>query len=226
MGLDKSKGETMRMKKRKIGFFSGIFGLTGMFLALVCVFAALLNINASPVLLRQPQSAMDQVTTMLDALCEGDFASVSGCLYGTPDLGLDREAEDPVGRLFWDALAQSFSYEMGEKFHATDSGISLNVTVRAMDLSSVTANLGDRARVMMEQRIAEAEDTDDIYDENNDFREEFVMDSLYRAAQEALEQDARQTSWELTLNLVYENGQWWIMPEQDLLRAISGGVLK
>jgi hypothetical protein len=115
---------------------------------------------------------------------------------------------------------------MGEKFHATDSGISLNVTVRAMDLSSVTANLGDRARVMMEQRIAEAEDTDDIYDENNDFREEFVMDSLYRAAQEALEQDARQTSWELTLNLVYENGQWWIMPEQDLLRAISGGVLK
>ena len=41
-----------------------------------------------------------------------------------------------------------------------------------------------------------------------------------------LEQDAKQTSWELTLNLVYENGQWWIMPEQDLLRAISGGILK
>jgi hypothetical protein len=52
------------------------------------------------------------------------------------------------------------------------------------------------------------------------------MDSLYRAAQEALEQDARQISWELTLNLVYESGQWWIMPEQGLLRAISGGVLK
>jgi hypothetical protein len=197
-----------------------------MFLALVCVFAALLNINASPVLLRQPQSAMDQVTTMLDALCEGDFASVSGCLYGTPDLGIDREAEDPVGRLFWDALANSFSYEMGEKFHATDSGISLNVTVRAMDLSSVTANLRERAQAMLEKHIEEAEDPSDVYDANNDYREDFVMNALLAAAREALAQDAKTVTWNLTLNLIHENGQWWIMPEQDLLRAISGGVLK
>lgn len=214
------------MKKRNIGFFSVLFGLTGMFLAVVCVFAALLNINASPVLLQQPQSAMDRVTTMLDALCGGDYATVSSCLYGNPDLGIDRDAEDPVGQLFWEALADSFSYETEDEFHATDSGISLHVTVHAMDLSSVTANLGDRARAKMEQRIGEAEDTDDIYDDNNEYREEFVMDSLYRAAQEALEQDARQTSWELTLNLIYENGQWWIMPEQGLLRAVSGGILK
>jgi hypothetical protein len=216
----------MKMKKRKIGFFSAIYGLVGMFLAAVCVCAALLNINASPILLRQPQAAMDQVTVMLDALCEGDYDAVSSCLYGSPNLGIDREAEDPVGRLFWEALAGSFTYELGSEFHATDSGVSLDIKVEALDISSVTANLRERARALMEAHIAEAEDTDDIYDENNEYREEFVMDSLYRAAQEALEQDATQTSWELTLNLVYENGQWWIMPEQALLRAISGGVLK
>ena len=52
------------------------------------------------------------------------------------------------------------------------------------------------------------------------------LDALFTAAKEALKRDARQTSWDLTLNLVYENGQWWIMPEQALLRAISGGILK
>ena len=216
----------MRIRKRKTGVFSAIYGVLGAVLAAVCIFLALTNQNASPVLVEQPQAAMDQVQTMLDALCAGDYDTVSGCLYGQPNLGLDREAEDPVGQLIWDALSDSFSYELGQEFHATDSGVSLSVTIQALELNSVTENLRDRARTLMEQRIAQAEDPEEIYDENNDYREEFVMESLYEAARDALKQDARQTSWSLTLNLVFENGQWWIMPEQDLLRAISGGILK
>jgi hypothetical protein len=216
----------MGNKKRKTGFFSVIYALLGTALAVACVYLALTNRNASPVLVEQPQAAMDQVQTMLDALCAGEYDTVSACLYGQPNLGLDREAEDPVGKLFWDALAQSFSYELGEQFHATDSGVAVDVTISAMELGSVTANLRERARTMMEQRIAQAENPEDIYDANNEYREEFVMESLYAAARDALAQDARQVSWDLTLNLVYENGQWWIMPEQALLQAISGGILK
>lgn len=216
----------MRMRKRKIGFFSGLFGLLGLALAVGCVGLALKNMNASPVLVQQPQAARDQVQTMMDALCDGEYDTVSSCLYGQPNLGLDREAEDPVGRLFWDALAQSFTYELGEEFHATDSGVALTAKITALDLCSVTENLRARAREEMERRIAQAENTNEIYAENHEYREEFVLAALYEAAQDALAQDARQISWELTLNLVYENGQWWIMPEQALLRAISGGILK
>lgn len=215
----------MKIRKRKIGFFSGVYGALGAFLAAVCIFLALMNMQASPVLLKQPQEAMDQVNTMMEALCAGDYDTVSQCLYGKPNLGLDREAEDPVGQMFWNALEESFSYEVHGQFHATDSGVALNASISALDLDSVTANLRERARTIMEKRISEAEDTDEIYDTNNEYREEFVMDALYNAAREALEQDARQTTWEMTLNLVYENGQWWIMPEQTLLRAISGGIL-
>ena len=82
-----------------------------------------------------------------------------------------------------------------------------------------------RAQALLEQRIAQAEDTDEIYDANNEYREDFVMDALYDAAREALAQDAVYISWDLTLNLIYENGQWWIMPEQALLKALSGGIL-
>lgn len=215
----------MRIRKRKIGFFSGIFGVLGMCLAVAGVCLALCNRNASPVLVRQPEAARTQVDTMLDALCAGDYDTVSTCLYGQPDLGLDRDAKDPVGQLFWNALAESFSYEIRGDFHATESGVALDVTVSALDLSSVTEKLGDRAKALMEKRIDQAEDPDEIYDENNEYREDFVMDALYDAAEAALKQDARQISWDLTLNLVYENGQWWIMPEQALLKALSGGIL-
>lgn len=216
----------MQVRKRKIGFFSGLFGLLGAVLAIGCVCLALINVNASPVLVEQPQAARKQIETMMNALCAGEYDTLRDCLYGQPDLGLDREAEDPVGRLFWNALAESFVYEMGDEFHATDSGVALDVKISALDLSSVTENLRNRAQEEMERRIAQAENTDEIYDENHEYREAFVLAALYTAAEDALEQDAREVSWELTLNLVYENGQWWIMPEQDLLRAISGGILK
>ena len=216
----------MRTRNRKIGFFSVIYGLAALLLAVSCVTLALRNQTAGPVLIRQPQAAMTQVHTMLDALCAGDSGTVSACLYGKPELGLSREAEDPVGRMFWEAVAGSFSYELGDEFHATDSGVSLDVTIRALDLNSVTKNLRDRARALMEARIAQAEDPREIYDAHNEYREDFVMEALYLAAQEALEQDAAYVSWDLTLNLVYENGQWWIMPEQKLLQAVSAGILK
>ena len=163
---------------------------------------------------------------MLDALCEGDYETVTDCLYGSPVLGLDRLPQDAVGQMFWQALTDSYTYELRGDFHATDSGVAVNATISAMDISSVTVNLRERAQKLLEQRIAEAEDTSEIYDSNNEYKEDFVMGALYDAALAALEEDAGSVSWDVTLNLIYKDGQWWIMPEQTLLQAISGGVLK
>ena len=216
----------MRNRKRKIGFFSAVFGLLGIAIAVGGVLIAMTNREAGPVLKEQPEAARNQVVTMLDALCAGEYDTVSACLYGNPGLGLDREAQDEVGRLFWDALADSFRYEIRSDIHATDSGVAMDVLISAMDIDSVTANLRQRAQTLLEQRIEEAENPSEIYDENNEYREEFVMGALYDAALAALNEDAASVSWEVTLNLIYEDGQWWIMPEPELLQAISGGILK
>ena len=213
------------MKKRKTGLISGFFGLLGISFAILGIFLALTNTNSEPVLVEQPQAAMNQVQTMLDALCEGDYDTVSGCLYGTPDLGLDRVPQDAVGQLFWQALAGSYSYELQGDFHATESGVSVNATIQALDLNSVTANLRQRAQDILEEKIEQAENTSEIYDSNNEYREDFVMGALYDAALVALEEDAATTSWDMTLNLIYKDGQWWITPDEALLQAISGGVL-
>lgn len=215
----------MKNRKRKIGFFSAFFGILGGLLAMVGIFLALSSREASPILAGQPEAAGARVQTMLNALQEGDYETVSGCLYGTPDLGMEGQAAEAVGQLFWDALGNSFTYEILGDFHATDSGVALDVAISALDLSSVTANLRERAQAMLEKHIEEAEDPSDVYDANNDYREDFVMNALLAAAREALAQDAQTVTWNLTLNLIHENGQWWIMPEQDLLKALTGGIL-
>ena len=210
---------------RSIRFFSAIFALLGIAAASLGVYLALTHIYSAPELLEEPATARQQVQTMFDALCEGDYDTVSACLYGQPRFGMDREAADPVGRLFWNAVTESFSWESRGDFHATDSGVSLAVAVCAVDIDSLTRNLRDRAQTLLEERVQAAENTGEIYDENNEYRTEFVMAVLHDAAADALEEDAEMIRWELTLNLIYENGQWWIMPEPELLEALSGGIL-
>lgn len=211
---------------RKTNFLSGLFAVLGFCAIAAGILLAIGNRDARPVLLTDPDAARGRIVQTLDALCQGDYAAAGANMYGTPDLGLDRDASDPVGGLIWDAFAQSFAYELEGDCYTTDTGLAQNVVIRGLNIESVTANLGERSQALLEERVKEAEDPSELYDENNEFRAELVMEVLYEAARQALEEDAAEKTWELTVNLVYENGRWWVQPESALLEAVSGGILK
>lgn len=211
---------------RKTNFISGVFAILGLAAAAAGILLALGNRNAQPVLMTAPDAATEKITQTLDAVCRGDYTAAQENLYGRTDLGLDRAASDPVGQLIWEAFAGSMSYELDGSCNTTASGLAQNVVIRGLDIESVTAGLGERTRALLEKRVEEATDPSELYDENHDFREELVLEVLYEAAQQALEQDAREKTWEVTVNLLYENGQWWLMGESGLLEAISGGIVK
>jgi guanylate kinase len=81
------------------------------------------------------------------------------------------------------------------------------------------------ARELLEQRVAEAENTSDVYDEQNEYREDFIMAVLYDAASAALAENAALVSRELTVELQYQAGQWWVVADKELLDALFGGIL-
>lgn len=204
---------------------SVIFALVGIAAAAAAVYLALNNKTADPVLLAPPEEAEQQVTGLMDAVCAGDFNAASTYLQGQPGLGVDREATDEVGVLIWEAFCDSMSYELVGECHATADGLTQNVTLTCMDVTSVTAVLKDRSQALLEQRVDEAEDLEEVYDEDLQYREDFVMSVLYDAAVAALEEDATTITTELTLNLTYQDGKWWIIADRQLLDAISGGIL-
>lgn len=211
------------MKTTKV--LSAVFAGVAACAAAAAVCLSFTSLNASPVLLSPPDEAEAQVTAMMDAVCQADYDRASEYLYGTPALGVDREAADEVGALLWDAYTDSISYELVGDCYATDNGLAQNVKITSLDVTTVTAVLRERSQTLLEERVAEAKDTKEIYDEDNEYREEFVMDVLYDAAEEALEQDASEMTVALTLNLTYQDGQWWIVADNELLDAISGGIL-
>ena len=211
------------MKLRRI--IAALFAAAGLAAAIAGVSVSFRYKNALPILLTPPEEAQHQVTALMDAVCRADYETASKSIVGNPNLGVDRDAADEVGILIWDAFAQSMSYELVGECTDTEDGLAQEVTFTCMDITSVTSVLKERSRALLEKRVAQAKDTSEVYDENNDYREAFVMDVLYTATKEALKQDAKEQTVELTLQLSYQDGTWWVVADEKLLDAISGGIL-
>lgn len=205
--------------------FSGLLAAIGLCAAAAAVYLCMQFVDAKPMLLTPPDEARNTVVALMDAVSEGDYREASQSIYGTPDLGVNREAADEIGVLIWDAFEGSISYELQGECYTTEQGLAQNVRVTCLDMTSVTVNLKERSQALLEQRVAEAKDVSEIYDENNEYREDFVMAVLRDSVVNALEEDAKQMTMELTVNLSYQDGKWWVIADEALLDAISGGIL-
>lgn len=205
-------------------FFSGLFlscALAMMGLALILIMS---QPGATPTLLSPAEEAQDQVAAAMDALCAGDFSAVEQYLIGQPSLGADREPQSAEGALVWDAFLDSFSYELSGKCYATDIGVAQDVSLTYLDISSVTANLAQRSEDLLTRMQHQATHTSEIYDEEGNFRADVVQQVLYTAVQDAISQDAQYTTSTFTLQLVKQGDRWYIVPNSDFIRAISGGM--
>lgn len=205
-------------------FFSGIFGLLGILLLAAAVLVSLSALQASPVLLDAPEAALARSEAMMEAVAQGDFTQAGQLMLGQPNLGADREPADPVGKMIWELFVGSIRYEFTGDCYATDSGIARDAVIETLDISSVTASLRDRSQKLLNQRVSQAEDVSQIYDEKGDYREDFVMEVLQEAVSQSLAEDAVYTQRQVTMNLRYQDGQWWVLPEQPLLTAIFGSI--
>lgn len=212
----------MKIAKNLSCFLLAAIGLGA---AAAAIFLSMTFADAKPMLLTPPDVARSKVIMLMNAVAEGNYEEASKTIYGTPDLGVDREAGDEVGVMIWDAFEGSVSYELRGDCYTTDQGLAQDVTLTCLDVSSVTANLKERSQKMMAQRVTEAEDVSDIYDENNNYREDFVMEVLHDAVRVALKEDAREMTVNLTVRLSYQDGNWWVVADEALYNAISGGIL-
>ena len=180
-------------------FFAVIFGLLGAAIAAGTVFLCLQSLNQEPVLLKTPIAATTQVESLLRAICKAAYAAASELIYGNPDLGANLESEDAITSSFWDALISSIEYEMVGDCYATNSGVTQNVHLKYLDIEAATEALQIRARNLLEQRINEADHMEDIYDENNEFRQDFLDAIVVDAVRETVAQDAQYLEADLTV---------------------------
>lgn len=209
------------IKKLLAAFFAAV----GIFAAAAAVYIGMNYTDTNPWLLSQPAAVRDMIVQMMDAVCAGDYEAASMHMLGNPGLGVDREAADEAGAMIWNAFQESMEYELAGDCYSTEDGLAQDIVVTCLDMESVTAGLKERAQTLLEQRVLEAQDLSEIYDENNEYREDFVMQVLCDAAAAALREDAVAKTVELTVNFSHRDGRWWVVADNELLNAISGGIL-
>lgn len=202
-----------------------VCALIGIIAAATAIYIAAQYHDADPILLKEDKAATQQLTDMLDSICAGDFSTGSQYMLGNPSLGAEEAPEDALALLLWDTWKGSMSYELQGACYTSQSGLAQDVTIFYLDIGSITGHLREDAEKLMAQRIAEAEDVSEIYDENNEYRQEFVTEVLCEAAEGVIKEYSRSTSISITVHMVYQNGQWWVLAEEPLLHAISGGIL-
>ncbi|MGN0976598.1 MAG: hypothetical protein ACI4PH_00955 [Faecousia sp.] len=206
--------------------FSGIFTVLGAVLMLAALVLSLVSLKAAPKLVRVPQGAVDQSQALLDAIAKGDFDAAGRTMYGQPELSGEPEAEDAAGQKIWEAFVNSLSCEFRGGCYATDTGLARDAVITALDISSVADAVGEHAYALLTQRVESAEDMSELYDEENNFRQNLVDAVLLEAVDQAIREDGQTAAYEVTLSLIQRDGQWWVVPDQALLQAISGGLTR
>lgn len=203
-------------------FFAVIFACIGLLLLVGSMAFFLLNRNAPVKVLELPQEAVSASDAFAQALNDGDLEAAAQLMYGQPDLGVSGVPADRESALVWEAFRESISFEYSGKCYAEQSALARKGSITTLDISAVMGKIPERTQSLMNQRIAAAKDLAEIYDDNNNFREELVSEILKEALQQALAQDAKTVTQEVDLKLVNRDGRWWVVPDQALLQILSG----
>jgi len=209
---------------KKTGMESYLFALLAVLFAFCAVALTVFFRDAKPVLCRGGEEAAEQAGILMDAVCSGDFARAEELLYGNPELGADRDPADRIGAMIWQAYINSLDYQLSGEVYTTDTGIAQDVKIISMEIPTAVEQLGSRARRLLKEKVEAAEDVTELYDENNEYREDLVADILEEAARQALEEDVRYSYLIVPLQLVYAQDRWQVVADQAFLQAISGGI--
>lgn len=195
----------------------------------MAVFTVWLNLSsrqAEPKLVRTSLDAGQCMQSMLDALCAGDYETAGAQIYGCPALHSGADTESESGRLIWEALINSLDYQWEGEPYASLSGISRDIHMTGLVIDSVTAPLKEASMELLTQRVQEAENVDEIYNADGSYQEDFVMEVLKDAVEHTIQEYSVLDTRDITLTAVYEQGRWWVLPNQALLELISGGIIK
>ena len=193
-------------------------------LAVSALLICLTQRNAAPKLFGKAEGAEKCARGMMECISRGDYAGASAYLYGTPSLGIGDQRETPAAECVWDAFVSSMECRSRGSCYATDAGVAMDFTVSGLDIPSLTQELKQRAFAVLEARVEAAEDMSQVYDSNQQYREDFIQSVLEEAAREAVAAVSPVEN-AVTVQLVYEGNQWWVVPDSALMTAISGGIL-
>lgn len=201
---------------------SRIFTAAGLILVIFTGVLAFSARNLPAALLSEPREAEDAVQALVDALNQGDLSQASLVLYGQPALEETPDFDNPFLATVWAHYLESLRCQTEGDCVASDSGLSQEIRIDALDIPSALPKVELRYQVLLPLR-SESGAAGTVYNDDGSYREDFVLSVLDEAAQEVFSQNCVIASRKVTLTLVYRENRWWILPQEGLMNILAGG---
>ena len=166
----------------------------------------------------------ETVSRFFEAVVAEDYDTAYACLGNYAGLGLEYVPETEDGKLLYDALKQSYGFTLRGDVARDGMKATQTVAFMHLNLNAVKNDASERMAALLQTK-AEERGREQIYDASGAVRPA-VMDEVYREAlQQALDTGTRYyTSSDLTVQLEYIDGQWFITADSPLISALSGGT--
>lgn len=203
---------------------SKVFAFAAAGLILIAAIGCGLYWNTPLMILPSMERAEKQTERFMEAVSQGNYAAAEDVLYGHPKLEWDPDQASELGSVLWDAFGDSISYEFSGGCYVSSAGIFRDVTVTGLDLPAMIPIIQEQFQQLLPKRVMGHRNRSEIYDESGNYRESFVMDVLVEAAEQVLRENSSVSEWNVTLELVCQDGQWQIVPNQQMIYILCGGL--
>lgn len=204
---------------------SAVLGLAGIIALIVTIVICSRALEAKPVIMDESSDPAIVAEEFIALALDGKSSEAEKLLLGSSTLGLDSRPEDALGSMLYDALLDSFSYEL--KGGCTEDSIdaSQTFTVTYLDLPSVTALQQEATNARLAEYVESAQRAEEVLAEDGSYLPEVAMRALEEVTAELLE-DAQNhyVQTELTLRLRYSGGEWKVIADEDLFAILSGNT--
>lgn len=160
-----------------------------------------------------------------DALVTGDYDTAYSLMKDYSDLGLASEPGSEAGMLIYDALRQSYHYELIGQCNVNMLQATQRVSLRYLDIAAVTSQL-DELTAKKLKILVQTREHDQVYDAEDNYLPEVTQEAYIQALEQALK-DARScyTTVEFDMTLEYKDGKWLVVAAPEMLTALSGGTI-
>ena len=202
---------------------SAVFAVAGTVLLVGSVVMSFVALGRPTTAVEPTREANDVARSVLSALDHGDLSKVGTYFYGAPALGLDREPATAEGKQIWNAYRDSITVTADEGCCAEGTTIYQTAQVTALDISEALSRLDEEAAALLNQKVETAEDPAVLLDEGGDVPQTLKDELRGQALTQALA-DAKTVTTRITFQLMEQDGQWWVLPDQAMLDVLSGGL--
>ena len=192
-----------KANKQTLLWFSA--GLVFSFLTLLVIGTGL----SGKVWITGPEEIPDAVDAVMTSIQTGDWVRLEEMVSGNPELTPKVGAADSAEKMIWDAYRNSLQWSCEEPFRIHSSLITQKVSVTCMDIPGIT----DAISTMLSSA------------DSTGFDAATQTEFLHTVAAHVLESELAMIRREITLTFQRNQGHWMLVPNNALLKLLSGFIV-